>query len=159
MKFGYSALLFALAAPLMSVAQQVPPSQMIDAKTLRATGDDLLKQAKVAKDGIAYKILLNRPDGNEQIAVRVKSGQGEWHHDFADVMIVLEGHARVVTGGEVINGKETAPGEIRGDGLKGGTTQEFGPGDTIRIEAQVAHQILLAPGATFRYFVVKLKDH
>jgi mannose-6-phosphate isomerase-like protein (cupin superfamily) len=158
MKFGYAPLLLALAVPL--AAQQPPPSQMIDAKTLRATGDDLLRQATVAKDGIAYKILLNRPDGNEQIAVRVKSGQGEWHHDFADVMIVLEGHARIVTGGEVVNGKQTAPGEIRGDGVKGGTTQEFGPGDTIRIEAQVPHQILLAPGTTsFRYFVVKLKDH
>ncbi len=157
MKFGYSALLFALAVSL--AAQQPPPSQMLDAKTLRATGDDMLRQAKVAKDGIAYKVLLNRPDGNEQIAVRVKSGQGEWHHDFADVLIVLEGHARIVTGGEIINGKQTAPGEIRGDGVKGGTTQEFGPGDTIRIEAQVPHQILLAPGGMLRYFVVKLKDH
>ncbi len=144
-----------LALPL--AAQQVPPSEMIDAKTIRMTGDELLKQAKVAKDGLGFKVLFNRPDGNEQIAVRVKSGQGEWHHDFEDVLICLEGEGQIVTGGKVVNGKETAPGEIRGDSVSGGKVMHFGPGDVLRIEAQVPHQVLLAPGGTIRYFAVKIK--
>lgn len=148
-----------LAAMSLSVVAQTsaPSSQMITATDMRATGDELLKQARVAKDGIAFKVLLERPDGQEQLAVRVKSGQGEWHEHFADVLIGLEGEAEVVTGGTVINAKETMPGEKRGDGVQGGKHQPFRAGDAIRIEPQTAHQVLLKPGATFRYFVIKVR--
>lgn len=155
-----AAALAAMALPLAaqtSAPSSIPPSQMITATTLRATGDDLLKQAHASKDGIAFKVLLERPDGQEQLAVRVKSGQGEWHHDFADILIGLEGEAEVVTGGTVVNAKETLPGEKRGDSVQGGIRQPFRAGDAIRIEPQTAHQVLLKPGATFRYFVVKVR--
>jgi len=155
MKALTAAMALTLAAPLVS--QTVPPSELVDAVTLHSTGDTLLQQAKSARDGIAFKVLLTRRDGSEQLAVRVKSGQGEWHHDFADVLIVLEGEGEIITGGEIVNGKQTAPGEIRGDGVKGGKVQSFREGDTIRIEAQVPHQVLLAPGSTIRYFAVKVK--
>lgn len=151
-----AAALAAIALPLVAQTS-APPSEMITATTLRATGDELLKQARAAKDGIAFKVLLERPDGQEQLAVRVKSGQGEWHHDFADILIGLEGEAEVVTGGTVVNAKETMPGEQRGDSVQGGKRQPFRAGDAIRIEPQTAHQVLLKPGATFRYFVVKVR--
>lgn len=146
----------AMALPL-GAQTSAPPSEMITATTLRATGDDLVKQARASKDGIAFKVLLERPDGQEQLAVRVKSGQGEWHRDFADILIALEGEAEVVTGGTVVNAKDTMPGEKRGDGVQGGKHQPFRAGDAIRIEPQTAHQVLLKPGATFRYFVVKVR--
>ncbi len=130
---------------------------MLDARTIRATTDELLKQARTAPEGIAFKIMVTRPDGNEQIAVRVKSGIGEWHHDYADVMFILEGKGEIVTGGEIIGGKQTAPGEIRGEGVKDGQKQAFGPGDVIRVEPRTAHQMLLAPGSVVRYFIVKIK--
>ncbi|MEK6397899.1 MAG: hypothetical protein V4734_07420 [Terriglobus sp.] len=151
-----AAVLVAVALPLVAQSP-APPSQMISATMLRVTGDELLKQARMAKDGIAFKVLTERPDGQEQLAVRVKSGQGEWHHDFADILIGLEGEAEVVTGGTVVNAKETLPGEKRGDGVQGGQHQPFHAGDAIRIEPQTAHQLLLKPGATFRYFVVKVR--
>lgn len=140
-----------------TLAAQAPPSQMVSAATIKATGDELLKQAKASPDGIAFKVLLTRPDGQEQLAVRVKSGQGEWHEHMADILIALDGEAEIITGGQVINAKDTAPGEKRGDGVQGGTRQPFRAGDAIRIEAQTAHQVLLKPGSTFRYFVVKVK--
>lgn len=154
--FGAAFALAAVASPL--VAQTATPaSEMITAATLRSTGDDLLKQSLASKDGIAFKVLLTRPDGAEQLAVRVKSGQGEWHHDFADVLIGLEGEAEVVTGGTLVNGKDTAPGEKRGDGVSGGKRQPFHAGDAIRIEPGVPHQMILKPGSSFRYFVVKVR--
>lgn len=140
-----------------SLAAQAPPSQMVSAATIKATGDELLKRAKASPDGIAFKVLLTRPDGQEQLAVRVKSGQGEWHQHMADILIALDGEAEIITGGQVTNAKDTAPGEKRGDGVQGGTKQPFRAGDAIRIEPQTAHQILLNPGGYFRYFVVKVK--
>ena len=148
--------LVACVSVMPLLAQDIPPSQMLSHTTLHAKGEELLNKARGSADGIAFEILLTRPDGNIQMAARVKSGQGEWHHDYADVLIGLEGSGEIITGGEIINGKETAPGEIRGDGVKGGKRQPFGPGDVIRIEPQTAHQVVLAPGATIRYMAVKV---
>jgi mannose-6-phosphate isomerase-like protein (cupin superfamily) len=142
---------------LPSVAQQTAPSELFDSKTLNATAADLFAQARAAKTGIAYKILTVHPDGNEQLTVRVKSGQGEWHHDYADILIMLEGEAQMVTGGTVVNGTEK-DGEIRGDSVTGGKVQPFHAGEMIRIEPQVAHQMLLSPGASVKYFTVKIKQ-
>lgn len=148
--------LVALTACMPMLAQTVPPSQTLDPAALHATADELLTKARSDPQGIAFAVLLTRPDSAIQVAARVKSGQGEWHHDDADILIGVEGSAEIITGGEIVNGKETAPGEIRGDGVKGGTKQPFRAGDVIRIEPQVAHQVLLAPGATMRYMAVKV---
>ena len=142
-----------------TLTAQAPPSQMITGTSIKTTGDALLKQAKASQDGLAFNVLLTRPDGEEQLAVRTKSGQGEWHHDMADVLIALDGEAEIITGGEVVNAKETKPGEKRGDSVRGGTKQPFRAGDAIRIEPQTAHQILMKPGTTLRYFVIKIKAH
>ena len=146
---------FLLAAATLTA--QAPPSQIVTRTSIKTTGDTLLKQAKASPDGLAFKVLLTRPDGEEQLAVRTKSGQGEWHHDMADILIALEGEAEIVTGGDVVNAKETKPGEKRGDSVRGGTKQPFRAGDAIRIEPQTAHQLLLEPGTTLRYFVIKIK--
>ncbi len=146
----------ALISSVPLLAQTIPPSQTLDHATLNAKAAELLKKAPGNPAGVGSEILLTRPDGNIQMAVRVHSGQGEWHHDDADVLIGVEGSAELITGGEIVNGKETAPGEIRGDSVKGGTKQHFGPGDIVRIEPQVAHQVVLAPGTTIRYMAVKI---
>ena len=86
-------------APNSLPSQTIPPSQMLDHAALHAKGEELLNKARTAPDGIAFEILLTRPDGNIQMAARVKSGQGEWHHDYADVLIGVEGSAEIVTGG------------------------------------------------------------
>ncbi len=150
----------AIAAMLTGVpllAQAVPPAQILDHAALRAKSEELLQKARSSPQGLAFEILLARPESNIQTTVRTKSGQGEWHHDYADILIGVEGNAQIITGGEIVNGRETAPGEIRGDGVKGGTTRPFGPGDYVRIEPEVAHQVLLAPGSTFRYMAVKIR--
>ena len=148
--------LLGVAGAMPLLAQTVPPTQTLDHAALNAKAAELLKKAPGNPFGIGSEVLLTRPDGNIQMAVRVHSGQGEWHHDDADVLIGVEGSAEIITGGEIVNGKETAPGEIRGDGIKGGTKQPFRAGDIIRIEPQVAHQVILAPGTTMRYMAVKI---
>jgi hypothetical protein len=154
------ALPFTLALPLMAQqpapSAQVLPSMLFDTKMLSATTDELMAKAKTSPYGLGVKILVTRPDGNEQFVVRTKTGQGEWHHDYVDVMVLLEGEVQVITGGTVVNGTEKN-GEVRGDSVTGGTTQTFHAGEMIRIEPQVAHQMVLAPGATIKYFAIKIK--
>ena len=93
----------------------------------------------------AFRVAASRRDG---------AGQAELHATDTDIFYVLEGHATVVVGGELLDGKQTAPGEIRGSGIRGGDTREIGPGDVLTIPRDVPHWFRTVH-APFRYFVVK----
>ena len=98
------------------------------------------------KDG-HYSILTARRD---------KAGQSELHAKFTDVIYVVEGTATFVTGGEVVDGKTTAPDEVRGAGIKGGTTRKLAKGDVIVVPNNTPHQFVEV-NPPFLYLVVKVK--
>ena len=70
---------------------------------------------------------------------RIEPGQVEVHAQYGDIMYVVEGSATVVTGGTVVDGKTTAPGEIRGKSTTGGKTNHLVPGDVLVIQAGTPH--------------------
>jgi mannose-6-phosphate isomerase-like protein (cupin superfamily) len=45
---------------------------------------------------------------------------------------------------------------MRAAAIKGGMEKPIGAGDVVTIPAKVAHQVKLAPGKEFTYFVVKV---
>ena len=63
----------------------------------------------------------------------------EIHANEADLFYVIEGHATQVLGGEVIGGKETGPGQIRGTKIDGGRTYQLGKGDVMWVPAGMPH--------------------
>ncbi|HEY4380682.1 MAG TPA: hypothetical protein VGN01_10085 [Acidobacteriaceae bacterium] len=91
-----------------------------------------------------------------EISHRETNGKCELHKVKADVIVIQTGTATLVTGGEVIDPKDTGPNEIQGSGIKGGVKHEIGPGDVIEIPAGVPHQFFLAPGTQITYLVVKV---
>jgi uncharacterized RmlC-like cupin family protein len=84
------------------------------------------------------------------------SGQAELHEKQADLIVVQSGHATIVIGGRVLNGKTTAPNEIRGTSIEGGERQSLQAGDVLHIPAKTAHQVLLDPRQTLDYIVLKV---
>lgn len=88
---------------------------------------------------------------------REAPGQAEVHVRDTDLIYVLEGGATFVTGGSVVDGRETAPGEIRGASIAGGETHELAPGDVVVVPNGTPHwfQAVRAP---FLYYVVKVTD-
>lgn len=90
------------------------------------------------------------------IAHREGDGEAELHDVQADFFVVQTGNATLVLGGEVVDGKTTAPGEIRGPSIKGGQRHSLAAGDVVHIPAKVPHQLLVAPGKEFTYFVIKI---
>jgi mannose-6-phosphate isomerase-like protein (cupin superfamily) len=94
-----------------------------------------------------------------EISHREVDGKVELHKVKADVMVIQTGTATLVTGGEVIDPKDTGPNEIQGSGIKGGVKHEVGPGDVIEIPAGVPHQFFVAPGTQITYLVVKVVKH
>jgi mannose-6-phosphate isomerase-like protein (cupin superfamily) len=110
-----------------------------------------LDAQKVANETIAT-------DGNRtfMIAHREGSGLAEWHEKQADVMFISAGQVTMVYGGAIVDAKTTAPGEMRGASIRGGTEAKLGPGDVLHIPAKVPHQMILAPGTKVTYFVTKV---
>ena len=120
-----------------------------DAKTL-ATKVDANHVASETLDTIGNRTFM--------VAHREGSGQAEWHEKQADVIVIHSGEVTLVYGGEVVNGKTTAPGEIRGDSIKGGTEVVLGPGDVLHIPARVPHLMKVAPGKNVTYFLCKVVE-
>jgi len=96
--------------------------------------------------------------GNYSImaAHREADGEAELHETQHDVFIVQSGEGVVVLGGEVLGGRTTAPGEIRGTSIRGGRKAPLGAGDIVSIPARTPHQVLVKPGGKITYLIVKI---
>ncbi len=94
----------------------------------------------------AFKVLASRRD---------RDGQAEVHARDTDIMYVLEGTATLVTGGQVVNGKATAPDEQRGDSITGGNPRPLVKGDVVVIPKGVPH-LFKDVKPPFLYYTLKV---
>jgi glc operon protein GlcG len=133
-KLAAGALAAVSAPPVDAVTQ-------LDAERVRAA---FAKGAPLLETG-AYKIHASRRDA---------PGQAEIHTRDTDILYVLEGTARFVTGGRVEGGVEVAPGEIRGPRIEGGTPRTLSPGEIVVVPNGTPHWFEAVPGP-FVYYVVK----
>src|SRR5213593_2842351 len=69
-------------------------------------------------------VLFDGGGGNYMVHAsrRDAAGQAEVHTKDTDIIYVLEGSTTFVTGGTVVDGKTTAPDEIRGAAVEGGAS-------------------------------------
>jgi mannose-6-phosphate isomerase-like protein (cupin superfamily) len=92
------------------------------------------------------------------IAHREGDGEAELHEREADFFVVQSGAATLIVGGEMVNGKTTAPNEVRGPSIKGGEKKALAAGDVVHIPPKVPHQLLVPAGKEFTYFVIKVVE-
>jgi quercetin dioxygenase-like cupin family protein len=70
---------------------------------------------------------------------RQASPTSEIHAREADLFFVIDGDATQMLGGAVVDGKETAPGQIRGSRTEGGATYQLRKGDVMWVPATMPH--------------------
>lgn len=92
------------------------------------------------------------------LAQRRGSGEAEVHETTNHVFIIVEGEATMVTGGKLVDGKQTAPGQIRGTGVTGGQTHRLTKGDVITIPAKTPHWWREVPTKTVAYYAVNIEN-
>lgn len=119
-------------------------------------GYEKVLSPKISAQKIAIEQLGNFGNHTLTVAHREGSGEAELHETQADVFIVQSGEATLVVGGSVVNGKTSAPNEVRGPSINGGEKKKLAPGDVVHIPAKVAHQLLLDSGKQFTYCIVKV---
>jgi mannose-6-phosphate isomerase-like protein (cupin superfamily) len=115
-------------------------------------------EAKAAGSGLATETIKKYSTDYSMLAFRSKSGQAEQHAKFADFYVVVAGEATLVSGGKMVNGKTTGEGELRGDSIEGGKETKLRKGDIAHIPANIPHQLMLAKGDTFQYFIIKVQE-
>lgn len=113
----------------------------------RSAVDEKFQTGGLLLDTSGYKIDAGR---------RNAPGEVEFHERVVDVIHVVEGTATVVTGGEMVDGREVAAGEIRARAIEGGTANTLGEGDVLAIPNGVPHQFVDVSDP-FLYFVVKVE--
>ena len=99
--------------------------------------------------------LVTSPDYLVSGSHRTGKGQVEVHDKETDVIYVVEGEATFVTGGTMVGGKVTKPGQSLGSGIEGGETHRLSKGDVIVVPAGTPHWFKEVP-ASISYYVVKV---
>ena len=106
---------------------------------------------QVAKGGS----LATAPNLSITIAHRTEAGMVEVHDKETDTFYVLDGSATIVTGGAMVGGSDTGPGQHRGTDITGGKAQKLAKGDVMVIPAGVPHWFKEVP-SSIDYYVVKV---
>jgi glc operon protein GlcG len=94
-----------------------------------------------------YRVLTARRD---------HPGEVEFHKLDTDIMYIINGTATFVTGGTILDAKNTAPNEIRGKSIENGTPHQLGPGDIIIVPNGVPHWFKEVQ-PPFTYLVMKVR--
>jgi uncharacterized protein GlcG (DUF336 family) len=128
----------ALKAPAAARVEQRAAKEVKAAFAAGETGAVLVEDS-------AFLVAASRRDS---------AGLAELHATDTDIFYVLEGHATVVVGGEIVDGKETAPNEVRGSSIRGGESRELAAGDVLTIPRGIPHWFKSVK-TPFRYYVVK----
>ena len=92
---------------------------------------------------------------NPTIVVRREGNSpAEFHEGHSHILIVQSGEGTVVLGGEIVDAKITAPGEIRGTSIRKGIERKLTTGDVLYIPIKTAHQYFVQPGKQLTHLIV-----
>jgi len=92
------------------------------------------------------------------LAQRRGAGEVEVHEKTNHIFIIVEGEAVFVTGGTLVNPRDTAPGQRRAPSVQGGETRRLTKGDVITVPAKTPHWFKEVPTQTIAYYAVNV-DH
>jgi mannose-6-phosphate isomerase-like protein (cupin superfamily) len=115
-----------------------------------------IEKAPAQAPGTAWIDYFRKPGYGAIVSRRTKPGRAEVHTSLTDVWYVIDGAGTLVTGGSLVDGKQTQPGEIRGRAISGGIPHQLGKGDVIDIPAGVPHWVSAINGKELVYLTVKI---
>jgi mannose-6-phosphate isomerase-like protein (cupin superfamily) len=97
--------------------------------------------------------------GNHSLLIVRREGDGaaETHETQVDVITVVSGEGTLVVGGTMVDGKTTAPNEIRGKSITGGISKPMAVGDVFHIPAKIPHQMLVPKSLVIQVVKVDTK--
>ncbi len=131
-------------------------ADVYSASQLQQMAQKLEQQEGLRTTGLAGETLKKYPNHLTMLTVRTVSGGAELHENYADIFFIVDGEATLTTGGKILNPTGAGPGETRGTAVEGGVQRKLSKGDVVHISANTPHQVSIAKGQSFTYFVVKV---
>ena len=128
------------------------------AGTAVAQGVTYVEHDKVAAALAKGGPLVSAPDLLVSGSHRDKAGNVEVHDKETDIIYVVDGTATFVTGGTMLGGKVTNPGQHQGSGIQGGEAHHLSKGDVIVVPAGTPHWFKEVPQSVSYYVVKVLKQ-
>ena len=107
--------------------------------------------AALAKGGV----LITAQDLSVRGSHRTGPGEVEVHEKETDVIYVIDGQATFGTGGTMVGGKTTSPGQLLGTDIRNGQSHHLGKGDVIVVPAGTPHWFKEV-AQPISYYVVKV---
>jgi mannose-6-phosphate isomerase-like protein (cupin superfamily) len=145
MKFLLALLTVLTMAILLTAAAGVPASvHYIGHDKVSAT---MTKGGAIVEDP-GLRILANRRE----------AGEAELHEKTNHIFIIVEGEATFVTGGTMVDAKQTSPDERRASKIEGGQTHRLSKGDVITIPAKTPHWWKEVTTKTIAYYAVNIEN-
>ena len=124
-------------------------AQSDNSGVIRVDGDKVA--AALAKGGN----LITAPNLSVSGVHRVTAGQVAVHDKETEVLYFLDGEATLVTGGKMVGGTVSRPGQWAGSDITGGQTHHVAKGDVLMIPAGVPHWYREIP-KSITYFEVHM---
>jgi len=98
-----------------------------------------VRQGKAPAAPLASGRMVEAGSYRANLEYRTSVGNAAIHETEAELFVVLEGKASVVTGGTLLNGRRTNPENLSGEGILNGETRPIAKGDTFIVPKGVAH--------------------
>jgi quercetin dioxygenase-like cupin family protein len=146
MKYSHYLLVLTVLISPCAKAAEPPPTEVI-----------FIDDAEVSKAFFAGKALVSNDRYRVSASHRNKQGIAELHDNDTDIFYVVEGTATFVTGGSLVERRETGLGEHRGVKSEGGTEHELTKGDVIIVPKGTVHWFSKIDGE-FLYYIIKVTE-
>ena len=124
-----------------------PKDKLSDySRSLEAKVQDQVAIERLGEFGSHFALMVHRTG----------TGTSESHETDTDFYVVQAGEATLRVGGEIVNPETVSPGEVRGTSIKGGKTILLKVGDTVNIPPATPHHVVVEPGKSITYMIVKI---
>jgi mannose-6-phosphate isomerase-like protein (cupin superfamily) len=152
-------LVNAAAAQTVTRPAQAPAAAPAQADTFRfMAAKDVTALTERPGGGVRTSRLADHDTYFVEYAARTDTNGAEIHVHWTHHMHVLAGEGTLTYGGTVTNPRDTGDGQIRGDGITGGTTISLHEGDYLEIPAGMPHAVNAAHGTTIRYLLFNTRE-
>jgi mannose-6-phosphate isomerase-like protein (cupin superfamily) len=132
----------ALLALAAANAEEALPATFVDKEKVA----EVFTKGGALASGQGYRASGARRTGPGQVEVHVKE---------TDIFYITEGEATFVTGGKMIDGKQSQPNQFLGKDIEGGVVHQLKKGDFIVIPAGTPHWFKAVPQSV-TYYMVKV---
>ena len=115
-------------------------------------------EREIGNRAMVYETIRNDDGHSVYFVLRGLTGPAELHETEADLYVVHRGNATFVIGGELIDAEVLPRKQQRGRSIRDGTRHALAPGDILHVPVATPHQIIVPPGQTFLYTLVKFDE-